>query len=249
MGMSDWQEPINRDNISEFYNLFAPAAYKSVYRILGDTTRTENVLLDSFVELYRERNSSEADDPVNNFGTILQKKAKQMEDKYPLPATYSFQVRSLDEFTKTTLLADLNRKIDSLQFKAIDMISSTAAHRIPGGGGVSSLAGNINNFGISLMLIIQLIVVGLIISAITYFGAMSAFKVREAIPDYRIAAEQNTDEKLVAALQYLPLKLQRNTVFSDQTGNLPVSEQEDTSETTEAPTSENEEAEYSATQG
>ncbi|MBN1891730.1 MAG: hypothetical protein JW780_03035 [Clostridiales bacterium] len=247
--MNDWHEPINRENIADFYNLYAPAAYKSVYRILGDTTRTENVLLDSFIELYRERNSYEAQDPVNTFGAILQKKAKQMEEKYPLPVSYSFQVRSLDEFTKTTLLADLNRKIDSVQFKAIDMISSTAAHRIPGGGGISSLSGNIHNFGITLTLIIQLLVVGLIIAAITYFGAMSTFKVREAIPDYRVAAEQNTDEKLVAALQYLPLQLQRNTVFSDQTGDLPIAVPEDTSLTTEASESISEETELTATQG
>lgn len=221
MGMNEWLDPLSRENLLDFYNIFAPAAYRSVYKMVGDTTRTENVLLEAFSETYRERNTPEGEDPVALFGAVLQKKAMQMAAKYPVPENYSFSIRSLDEFTQTTLYADIIRKIDSLPFKAYDAIASTTVHRMSGSSTVPRITGSIASSGVSILLIIQLLIVGLIISAVTYLGAMSVFGVSDSIPDYRVSAEQNTDEKLVAALQYLPLKLQGITVYSDKFGVIP----------------------------
>lgn len=228
MGVNDWNGPLNRDNFADFFNEYAPSAYKSVYRILGDTTRTENVLLDAFVETFHERNSTEMEDPVSVLGLILQKKAAQMAVKYPLPENYKFSVRSLDEFTQTTLLTDISQKIDSLTFRMLDMITATTAQHLPGGGGVTRIVGGIADSGISLLLIAELLIVGLIIAGVTYFGAMRAFGVSDAIPNYRIAVEQNSDEKLVAALPYLPLELRSKNVYSDRIPSIPDSQQEDT---------------------
>ena len=112
-----------------------------------------------------------------------------MASKYPLPANYQFSVRSLDEFTQTMLLSDILRKIDSLPFKAFDMLSSSAVHRMPGGAGLPRMVGNFTHSGVSLLLIAQLVAVALIIAIVMYFVAMSTFGVRKR---YRIIIrEQN----------------------------------------------------------
>jgi hypothetical protein len=251
VGVSYWNEPLNRENLAEFFNQYAPAAYKSVYRMLGDTTRTENVLLDTFVELFHERNSADMEDPVMVLGLILQKRASQMAAKYPLPDNYRFSVRSLDEFTQTTLLSDINRKIDSLSFRILDMITATTTQHLPGGGGVTRIAGEIADSGISLLLIAELLIVGLLIAGVTYFGAMRTFGVSDAIPNYRITAEQNADEKLVAALSYLPLELHSNNVYSDRLPEIPdPGQEEDPSDAGEGTTTTGETtADISATMG
>jgi len=249
--MSYWNEPLNRENFTEFINEYAPAAYKSVYRMLGDTTRTEKVLLDSFIEIFHERNSTDMEDPVSVLGIILQKKASQMAEKYPLPENYRFSVRSLDEFTQTTLLAEINQKINSASFRILDSITTTTTQRLPGGGGVTRIVGEIADSGISLLLIAELFFVVLIIAGVTYFGAMRTFGVSDAIPNYRVAAEQNFDQKLVAALPYLPLELRSQNVYSDRLPVIPDSQQEvivsDTQETTTMTAEDT--ANISATQG
>lgn len=249
--MNAWNEPLTRENFTGFFNRYSPAAYRSVYKMIGDTTRTESVLLDAFVETFHERNSPEQMDPVEVFGSVLQKKALHMASKYPLPANYQFSVRSLDEFTQTMLLSDILRKIDSLPFKAFDMLSSSAVHRMPGGAGLPRMVGNFTHSGVSLLLIAQLVAVALIIAIVMYFVAMSTFGVREAIPNYNTGAEQNTDEKLVAALQYLPIQLQPQTVFSDELEAIPAPIQEETTSVTDQ-SQENmttDDTEYSATTG
>lgn len=249
--MNYWSEPLNRENFTVFFNEYAPAAYRSVYRMLGDTTRTENVLRSAFVELYHERNSKEAEDPVAVLGIILQKKAAQMAEKYPLPDNYRFSVRSLDEFTQSTLITEINRKIESLSFRILDTVTATTTQRMPGGAGMTRIAGEIANSGVSFMLLVELLIVAVLISGVTYFGAMRIFGVGGAIPDYRIAAEQNTDEKLVAALPYLPLALNGNNVYSERLPEIPYMYQnDDTSDITEtSPTTVEPTSEISATPG
>lgn len=250
--MNSWNERLTRENITDFFNEYAPPAYKSVYRMLGDTARTENVLLYSFVEVYRQRNSGDSEDPVTLFGQILQKRAALIAVKYPLPENYRFSVRSLDEFTQNTLLSDIIHKIDSFSFRAVDVISASSARKLPGGASLPRFGAGVGESGLSIQLIIQLLIVGLIIAGVTYFGAMSGFDVRDSIPDYRITSEQNTDEKLVAALQYLPLRLNANNVFKEVLPAIPspnqIDESSETSENTTDVTIDGE-TEISATRG
>ena len=88
---SIWNKPLNRETFDDFYHLFAPSAFRSSYRILGDSTRTENALVESFMEVYQKRNVEDNVDLVFLFSDLLQKRVeirsvsfvRNIQDKCP----------------------------------------------------------------------------------------------------------------------------------------------------------------------
>lgn len=197
-------EPLNRENIDEFFHMYASHAYRSAYRILGDTTRTENALTESFLEVYHKRNSEEAEDPVFLFSDVLQRRVNALASQYAVTDTRSRQNdRVLDEFTENSILSEIHRKIDSASFRLIELITSNSVGR-------SSLQtdpvlGQIQNAGISPVLIIQLIVVGLLIFIITFAGAKSVFGINDLAPQSPNSKELQIEDLLAPVLNYLPL--------------------------------------------
>ncbi len=251
--MNLWTEPLSRNNIDDFFNEYAPSAYRSAYKVLGDTTRTENVLLESFVETYHQRNVREEENLVFVFGEILEKRVSHVASKYPLPLDVKVSNRTLDDFTRNSLLSDIHRKIDSIPFRILDSLSySTSSHHNSHSPRLPRMIGGIRKSGMSLTLIIQLIVVVILIAIITYAGAMNIFGIRDIIPAGFEQDDWKIDKKLVSALPYLPLVIQDQPVYFEKPAdsNVVQSDQSESSTASESDTSSTtSESKLSATQG
>jgi len=211
--MNIWSERLTRNNIDDFYNEYAHSAYRSAYRVLGDTTRAESVLMESFVETYHQRNVRAEENPVFVFGEILERRISHIAAKYPLPQDVKISNRTLDEFTRNSLLSDIHKKIDSISFRMIDALSSSAsAHHDSHSLRMPKMINGINKTGLSVVLIIQLVFVSIIIAIMTFAGAMNIFGIRDIIPASFEQEEWKIDKQLVSALPYLPLVLQDQPV-------------------------------------
>lgn len=250
--MNIWTDRLSRDNIDDFFNEYAPAAYRSAYKVLGDTTRTESVLMDSFVETYHQRNTKIEESPVFILGEILEKRVSHMASKYPIPQDVRVTNRTLDEFTRNSLLSDIHRKIDSIPFRIIDSLSSSSsAHHNSQSPKVPKMIAGINKSGLSVVLLLQIILVSIVIAIMTYAGAMNIFGIRDVIPTSFEQEEWKIDKQLVPALPYLPLIIQDQPVISDvpdnsqpQSSDESESTSDETSAISSAPSSE-----LSATRG
>jgi hypothetical protein len=223
--MNLWSERLSRSNIDDFFNEYAPSAYRSAYKVLGDTTRAENVLLESFVETYHQRNVREEENPVFIFGEILERRVSHISSKYPLPMDVKVSNRTLDDFTRNSLLSDIHRKIDSIPFRVIDSLSSSASsHHNSHAPRLPKMIGGISKSGMSITLILQLIIVAIVIAIMTFAGAMNIFGIRDIIPAGFEQDEWKIDKKLVSALPYLPLVIQNQPVdfpISDDSESTP----------------------------
>lgn len=251
--MNLWSERLSRSNIDDFFNEYAPSAYRSAYKVLGDTTRTENVLLDSFVETYHQRNAREEENLVFVFGEILEKRVSHVASKYPVPLDVKVSNRTLDDFTRNSLLSDIHRKIDSIPFRVIDSLSySTSSHHNSHTPKLPRMISGISKTGMSITLILQLIVVAILIAIITFAGAMNIFGIREIIPAGFEQDEWKIDKKLVSALPYLPLVIQDQPVYFEKPDDSEAgpSDQSESSTESESDTSATtSESKLSATQG
>ena len=202
--MMIWTDPLNRENIDVFFHTYVPHAYRSAYRILGDSTRTENVLTESFLEVYHKRNHEEAEDLVFFFSDILQKRVTSLASQYPITETRGrVYDRSIDEFTENSILSEIHRKIDSASFRFIELITSntvgkTAIQTDP-------FLVQIQNTGLSLVLILQLMVVAIIIFMITFAGVKNIVGMNDIVPKSPNSSEFRLEDLLVPVLDYLPL--------------------------------------------
>lgn len=202
--MTLWEKPLTRENLDEFFHMFAAPAYRSAYKILGDSTRTENALTESFLEVYHKRNSEDYEDLVFLFSDILQRRVENLAVQYPLTETSQTANKSIDEFTENSILAEIHRRIDSTPYRILEIFTSTAA---AGKSGVSTdpVIGQLRKTGITLFLILQLIVAAILVYAVTYTSASSIFGVDSLAPQNPDSAEIAIEDLLVPALNYLPL--------------------------------------------
>ena len=252
--MNIWTEHLSRSNFDNFFNEYAHSAYRSAYRVLGDTTRAESVLMESFVETYHQRNVRAEENPVFVFGEILERRVSHIASKYPLPEDVKISNRTLDEFTRNSLLADIHRKIDSVSFRMIDAITSSAsAHHNSHSPRLPKMIAGINKLGLSVVLILQLVVVSIIIAIMTFTGAMNIFGIRDIIPAGFEQDEWKIDKQLVSALPYLPIILQDQPVefgTSDDSESQAPSDEPESSTMPESDTTPSEvTSKLSATQG
>lgn len=211
--MSMWDKPLTRDNFDEFFRLFAPHAYRSTYRILGDTTRTENALTEAFLEVYHRRNADDVDDLVFLFSDILQKRVETLASHYPVSETTRTINRVLDEFTENSILADIHHRIDSMPYKILEIFTASS-----GTAGVRTdpILGQIKKSGITLFLILQLILASILIFAITYTFATSVFGINDLAPQSPDKSELSIKDLLGPTLDYLPLTITGQTAAADE---------------------------------
>lgn len=203
--MNMWSQPLTRENIDAFFHMFAPPAYRTTYRILGDTTRTENALTEAFLEVYHRRNSDDAGDLVFLFSDILQRRVETLAAAYPISAAAQVTNRTLDEFTENSILSELHHRIDSKPYKILEIFTSTAAARTS--AHADPILGQIQKTGISLFLVLQLIIVAIIIFAITFTSAKTVFGIDDIAPQSPERSELSIEDLLVPVLNYLPLKI------------------------------------------
>lgn len=203
--MNMWSKPLTRENIDEFFHMFAPPAYRTTYRILGDTTRTENALTESFLEVYHRRNSVDSGDLVFLFSDILQRRVETLASAYPVAANTQITNRVLDEFTENSILSELHHRIDSTPYRILEIFTSTASGR--NSVHADPILGQIRKTGVSLFLILQLILVAIIIFVITYASAKTVFGIDDIAPQSPNRSELSIEDMLVPVLNYLPLSI------------------------------------------
>lgn len=207
--MQMWDKPLTRENIAEFFHNYAPAAYRSAYRILGDSTRTENVMTESFLELYHRRNSDDNDDLVYLFSDILQKRVEALAAQFPVAESSHTASRLLDEFTENSILAEIYRRIDSTPYRLLEIFTSTAASKTGMHG--DPVLDQVRKSGITLMLILQLVIAAVLIFVITFSSGNSVFGIDKLAPQSPALAELQIEDLLVPALNYLPLTITGQT--------------------------------------
>lgn len=231
--MSMWEKPLTRENIDEFFRLFAPPAYRSTYKILGDTTRTENAMTEAFLEVYHRRNSDDAGDLVFLFSDILQRRVETLVSRYPISESTQIATRNLDEFTENSILSEIHHRLDSTTYRMLEMFTSSAGKS---NMRADPILGQIQKSGITLFLIFQLVVVAIIIFAITSSSARTVFGIDNIVPQSPGKVEFSVEDVLVPALNYLPLTITGQTQPAGVTtgSGTPSSETSAGSETTSA---------------
>ena len=109
--MDLWNEKLTRENFEAFYNSTVEMVYSSTYGICKETTRTENAIIKSYIETYQQRNTIRAEDVIFVFGDILLKNSEEMVERYPLPEGLSFAPRTLDEYTRNSMLEKITTNL------------------------------------------------------------------------------------------------------------------------------------------
>lgn len=203
--MKVWDQPLSRENFDAFYNAFTAPAYKSAYKILGDTTRTEKVLIDSFVTLFQKRKDVDPDELAFLFGNILQEKIQIQTEKYFVRET-EVPNRNLDEFTRNSLLAEIHRQLDSVPFRVMEKINSATGKKDEKKGARSFQIQFLQDMGLNVVYILQLLVVALIISLVTTLSAGMFIDTDQWIPEATDSAIPIADE-IVKTMSYYPVLL------------------------------------------
>ena len=91
MGVNAWNEPLTRENFTGFFNRYSPAAYRSVYKMIGDTTRTESVLLDAFVEPFSRKKFTRQMIPLKYSDLFSKRKPYIWRQNIPFRQTINFR--------------------------------------------------------------------------------------------------------------------------------------------------------------
>jgi hypothetical protein len=206
--------------MDEFFHLFAAPAYKSAYRILGDTTRTENALTESFLELYHSRHGDEHRDLVFLFSDILQRRVEALASRYPVTETSRNTNRVLDEFTENSILDEIHRRLDSVSYRMLEIFTSTASGKSKSNS--DPFWGQLQKTGITLFLLLQLILAAVLIYGVTVVSTGKIFKVDELAPSSPALSELSIAELLGPVMNYLPLNIRAGT--ASETANAATSD-------------------------
>ena len=207
--MKIWNESLTKDNMKDFIQEYAPMAYKAAYRALGDTTRAENALIEAFVETFHYRSKDAGEGPVFTFADILEKKVSDLSAKYPIPDTVYVSPRSLDDFTQSTIVGEVDKRINSLSFRVMDfLVFSDRSVQTGRNTSFFSLAvASAADSGVNLLLIIQMIIVVVILIVVTYVGAMSLFGANEYIIENPFREAQRNSLQIGEAIRYMPVDI------------------------------------------
>ena len=116
------------------------------------------------------------------------------------------------------MLEELHRRIDSAPFRIVEAFTSSATTIVSSHS--EPLVSQIKKTGVTLLLLIQLILTGLIIGFVA-FAAGNLFGVSDLGPKTPAKQEISITDSLVLLLDYLPLRTY--SVPSTATGNDPLS--------------------------
>ena len=201
--MDMWSEKLTRENFEAFYLNTVDMAYYSTYGVCKETTRTENAIVKSYIETYQQRSSIRGEDVIYVFGDILLKNAEEIVERYPLPEGLNFAQRTLDEYTRNSMLEKINAKIDSAGYKVAEFISYENKKGKPS----KAVQKIFDVFPVTPLLGIQLVLLAVIIWLVSA-GAIAVINRDDAALDessvYETADLQN---KYVAVLDYYPLNV------------------------------------------
>ena len=204
-----WNAPLDRENIKAFYDSTVEMVFPSVFSICKESTRAEQAIVKSYVDTYQQRNSISGEEVLFVFGDILLKNANEIIDKYPLPENLSFVERSLDEYTRNSMLEKINNKIDSRSFKVSEFISADNKKK-----NTTSSKTAVSSFSVTPLLIFQLIILALAIWGVSYASVTLPYKKNnKLIPESEIPGSSqfrsiSLKDEYISILNYLPFNIE-----------------------------------------
>ncbi len=202
--MDMWNEKLTRENFNAFYLSTVDMVYSSTYGICKETTRTENAIVKSYIETYQQRSSIRGEDVVYVFGDILLKNAEEIVEKYPLPENLYFAPRTLDEYTRNSMLEKITAKLDSTGYKVAEFISSENKKGKPS----KAVQKVLDVFPITPLLAIQLVLLAVIIWVVSSLS-INLITRNGSNPEAGDMFESvDLQNKYVAVLDYYPLNVQ-----------------------------------------
>lgn len=202
--MDMWNEKLTRENIEAFYYSTCEMVYSSVYGITKETTRAEQAIVKSYLDVYQQRTVIDGEDVLYVFGDILLKNAKEIVEKYPLPDNLnSSDMRALDEYTRNFMHDKILAKIDSTGFRVAEFISTDAKK--------PKAAQTMKKFSdylpITPALLVQLVIVFLLIWGISYVAVTFPYRSDPLIDSDDVFTSVPLVDKFVQALPYYPLNV------------------------------------------
>ena len=209
MLVKQWNKRLTRENFDSFYMEFSPSAFKSTYRMVGDTTRTERVLVESFVALYQKRRAISPDELPLCLGNLLQEKIERQTEAFSVRETERATARTLDEFTQSSMLMEIHKQIDSVLFRLLEMFSGGFAASENGNGNGrkdKSLLRILRDTGLSLFALVQFLILAILIYMITTVTAMTFISRYDGIPSSPDSATFSVSDLFMNAKQFFPLR-------------------------------------------
>lgn len=196
-----WNSKLNRENIVDFYNETVVMVYSSVMNITKETTRAEQAIIKSYLDIYARRNEVSAEDVIFVFGDILLKNANDIVEQSPLPESITFVPKELDEYTGNYMMEKILNKIDSKGYKVAEFISSDVKKsRSPG------QLRKINDlFPISPLLIMEVLILALFIFGVSYVSITYPYKNKALVKEKEIFNESTLQEQFMAVMDYFPV--------------------------------------------
>lgn len=196
-----WNSKLNRENIADFYNETVVMVYSSVMNITKETTRAEQAIIKSYLDIYARRNEVNAEDVIFVFGDILLKNANDIVEQSPLPESITFVPKELDEYTGNYMMEKILNKIDSKGYKVAEFISSDVKkNKTPG------QLRKINDlFPISPLLIMEVVILALFIFGVSYVSITYPYKNKALVKEKEIFNESTLQEQFMAVMDHFPV--------------------------------------------
>ncbi len=204
-----WNKELTRDNITDFYYSTVSMVYPSVFDITKETTRAENAIVKSYLDIYAKRESVAGEDVIFVFGDILLKNAKDIIDMYPLPDNLDFAPRLLDEYTRNSMLDKIITKIDSKGFKVAEFISSDSHKQ----NSSSSLRRYMDVFPITPLLVFEVLIVSVIIWLVSLAAIKLPYSNNKLINEQDVFETDSLQERYMNAMAYYPLNFDISKSF------------------------------------
>lgn len=201
--MDMWSEKLTRENFEAFYNSTVDMVYSSTFGICKETTRTENAIVKAYIETYQQRSSINGEDVLYVFGDILLKNAEEIVEKYPLPENLTFAPRTLDEYTRNSMLEKITAKLDSTGYKVAEFISYENKKGKPS----RAVQKVFDVFPVTPLLAIQLILLAIVIWLISTVSVNMINKGDTSLDESIVYESVDLQNKYVAVLDYYPLNV------------------------------------------
>ena len=243
--MDIWNQKLTRENIEQFYDMYAAFAYRCAYKNLRDTTRAELCVESAFIDTYHKRAKLAEDNVIYYFSDALQYHINELAARYPVINDSAPVEKNLDEYTASTMKHSILEKIDSPRFRIAEFMASTPDSKMRR---KTPLTDFLQNSGVTVILMIKLLILAIVIAVVTYFGAITFFHTNDLILTRTQRGSQKLEEYIVGILDYLPITGSGNA----QAGSAPdasETDQGETSATTESAAQSESSSEPSATVG
>ncbi len=200
--MEMWNEKLTRENIENFYFSTCEMVFSSVYQMTKETTRAEQAIVKSYLDVYQQRAGIKGEDVLYVFGDILLSNAKDIIERYPLPENITtYSERNLDEYTRNFMHEKIVSKIDSTGFKVAEFISTDTKKP----KAISSISKFTDVLPITPLLLFQLIIVLVAILGVSYLAVTIPYKSKPLVDSTGIFSKVSIEEEYVGILPYFPL--------------------------------------------